>query len=100
MHEQVARDLMMGNANRGSTWRWRWVFGGGKAPDISEAAEGADHHLMLTGHGDGRVRVWDLATEVPGLLATVPYDSGGTRLRAVTSVEVHITHFLQIQMLL
>ena len=81
---------MMGSSNRGSTWRWRWVFGGGKPANLDDAAEGASDHVMLTGHSDGRVRLWDMATEVPALLATVPYDSGGggSRLRAVTSAQV------------
>lgn len=87
---QAARDLMESGNKKGSTWRWRWVFGGGKPPHLEDAAEGTSNHVMLTGHSDGRVRVWDLATEVPGLLATVPFDSGGagTRLRAVTAVQV------------
>lgn len=81
---------MEGGAKKGSTWRWRWVFGGGKPPHLEDAAEGTSDHVLLTGHSDGRVRVWDLATEVPGLLATVPFDSGGagTRLRAVTAIQV------------
>ncbi len=46
--------------------------------------------VLLTGHRDGRVRIWDMACEVPGLLATVPFDLGGagSKLRAVTDLQV------------
>ncbi|KAK9839762.1 hypothetical protein WJX84_009163, partial [Apatococcus fuscideae] len=87
---RAARDMMEGGSKKGSTWRWRWVFGGGKPPHVEDAQEGASNHVLLTGHSDGRVRLWDLATEVPGLLATIPFDSGGggTRLRAVTATQL------------
>ncbi len=46
--------------------------------------------LYFTGHQDGRVRVWDMSGEVPGLLATVPFDAGGAggKLRAVCAMQV------------
>ena len=55
------------------------------------AASGVGAPLYLTGHRDGRVRVWHMGTEAPPLLATVPFDAGGagSRLRAVTALQVH-----------
>ncbi len=48
--------------------------------------------LLLTGHRDGRVRMWDMACEVPRLLGTAPHDMGGpgSRLQAVSVIKVHI----------
>ena len=46
--------------------------------------------VLLTGHRDGRVRVWDMACEVPRLLGTAPHDMGGqgSRLQAVAVIKV------------
>ena len=46
--------------------------------------------LLLTGHRDGRVRMWDMAFEVPRLLGTAPHDMGGpgSRLQAVAVIMV------------
>lgn len=51
--------------------------------------------LLLTGHRDGRVRMWDMACEVPRLLGTVPHDLGGagSRLQPVSIIKVS-THCL------
>ena len=47
--------------------------------------------LLLTGHRDGRVRMWDMSCEVPRLLGTAPHDMGGpgSRLQAVSVIKVH-----------
>ena len=68
--------------------RWHWVMGGGRAPETAKAPGAAA--AWLSGHRDGRARVWDLAASVPRLLATVPFDSGGAggKLRAVCALEV------------
>ena len=79
-----------------STWKWRFVFSGGSPPAALEAAaesgsrSGFPGDLLYTGHRDGRVRVWDASSEVPVLLAMVPFDAGGQtgRLRGVTAVDV------------
>ena len=46
--------------------------------------------MLLTGHRDGRVRLWDMACEVPRLLGTAPHDMGGpgSRLQAVSIIKV------------
>lgn len=46
--------------------------------------------IYLTGHSDGRVRLWDVAANTPSLLFTVPFDSGGAgaKLRAVSALKV------------
>ena len=69
--------------------KWRWVFSGGGKPPARQAPLGGSD-LYFTGHEDGRVRVWDATGNVPGLLATVPFDSGGpgVRLRPVSCFQV------------
>ncbi|KAK9908560.1 hypothetical protein WJX75_009693 [Coccomyxa subellipsoidea] len=98
--------------SRGVSRRWRWVLSGGRPavlpppmvppsgspgddddvqPQILEMQPAAGPPpLYFTGHRDGRVRVWDMAGEVPGLLATAPFDAGGAggKLRAVCAMEV------------
>ena len=77
-----------------NTWKWRFVFSGGEPPAAALGAgpgsESFPGDLLYTGHRDGRVRVWDASSEVPVLLATVPFDAGGQtgRLRGVTAVDV------------
>jgi hypothetical protein len=78
-----------------NTWKWRFVFSGGSPPAALQAANsgsgsGFPGDLLYTGHRDGRVRAWDASSEVPVLLATVPFDAGGQtgRLRGVTAVDV------------
>lgn len=58
-------------------------------PDAGMTAASDAYDLYFTGHRDGRVRVWELSTNVPALLATVPHDSGGPggRLRGVTALQ-------------
>lgn len=48
--------------------------------------------VFLSGHRDGRVRLWDMACQVPSLLATVPHDLGGpgSKLRAVSAIHVRL----------
>ena len=74
-----------------STWKWRFVFSGGRAPEAT-AAGGQQADLLYTGHQDGRVRVWEAGGEVPVLLTAVPFDGGGQtgRLRGVTAIEVRL----------
>jgi hypothetical protein len=69
-----------------------WPFSGGEPAPASAAAAGVGCHpsaLLLTGHRDGRVRVWDSAAAVPRLLATLPSGAaaGQERLRGVTALE-------------
>lgn len=73
----------------GTASKWRWVFSGGGRPPPRHAPPGSSD-LYFTGDEDGRVRVWDATGSVPGLLATVPFDSGGpgVRLRPVSSFQV------------
>ena len=73
----------------GTASKWRWVFSGGGKPPARQAPLGSSD-LYFTGHEDGRVRVWDTTGNVPGLLATVPFDSGGpgVRLRPVSCFQV------------
>lgn len=44
------------------------------------------------------MRVWDVTGNVPGLLATVPFDSGGpgVRLRPVSCLQVLLLTFPQL----
>ena len=42
--------------------------------------------LLLTGHRDGRVRMWDMSCEVPRLLGTAPHDLGRGRQPPATCV--------------
>lgn len=75
----------------GTASKWRWVFSGGsQGPGRQAPLGGSD--LYFTGHEDGRVRVWDATGNVPGLLATVPFDSGGpgVRLRPVSCFQVRL----------
>jgi hypothetical protein len=74
---------------RGSVARWRWVFGGGQPPERTQPLPGVAD-IYVTGHRDGRVRVWDMAANTPALLTTVPFDSGGagSKPRCVTAVQV------------
>ncbi len=73
----------------GTASKWRWVFSGGGRPQPASPSPGSSD-LYFTGHEDGRVRVWDVTGNVPGLLTTIPFDSGGpgVRLRAVTCLQV------------
>ncbi|KAL6767592.1 hypothetical protein ACKKBF_B35875 [Auxenochlorella protothecoides x Auxenochlorella symbiontica] len=67
-----------------------WPFTGGRAALLDPGAAAAGAHpagLLLTGHRDGRVRVWDAVAQVPELLMTVPASSGAERLHAVTAIE-------------
>jgi hypothetical protein len=79
-----------------------WPFHGGKpAPLVTDVPRDYHHPcgLLLTGHRDGRVRVWDTSVAVPQLLHTVPSTAtptgGGNnqlqqneRLRAVSSLDM------------
>ncbi|KAI8474766.1 MAG: hypothetical protein J3K34DRAFT_490656 [Monoraphidium minutum] len=53
--------------------QWRWIVDGGR-PARPEHAAGqlAYATLYCTGHEDGAVRLWDVFSEVPMLLGTVP----------------------------
>ncbi|KAL0052569.1 hypothetical protein WJX82_004051 [Trebouxia sp. C0006] len=75
----------------GTASKWRWVFSGGGRPQPASPSPG-NSDLYFTGHEDGRVRVWDVTSNVPGLLTTIPFDSGGpgVRLRAVTCLQVDV----------
>ncbi|BDA45161.1 hypothetical protein COCOBI_06-6410 [Coccomyxa sp. Obi] len=103
---------------RGVPRRWRWVLSGGRpargpvpsVPPTGPPTTGDEYlgeeqtvteqpsqqprpgapSLYLTGHRDGRVRVWDTTAEVPSLLATVPFDAGGAggKLRPVSAMQV------------
>ena len=87
---QALRDQLPGMASAaGTASKWKWVFSGGGRPMPGSASPGSSD-LYFTGHEDGRVRVWDVTGNVPGLLATVPFDSGGpgVRLRPVTCLQV------------
>ena len=87
---QALRDQLPGiTSAAGTASKWKWVFSGGGRPMPGSAPPGSSD-LYLTGHEDGRVRVWDVTGNVPGLLATVPFDSGGpgVRLRSVTCLQV------------
>jgi hypothetical protein len=69
-----------------------WPFAAGEAANTSPAALGSGCHpsaLLLTGHRDGRVRVWDATAQVPRLLAALPAAAAAAqeRLRAVTTLE-------------
>lgn len=82
----------------GSSYKWRWVSNGGRPPARTPGSVGpAD--LMFSGHQDGRVRAWDCSSEVPLLLATVPFDAGGTmgRLRSVSAMEVRPADLISSQ---
>lgn len=73
-----------------------WPFTGGEpAPnEMGKSVESLYHPsaLLFSGHRDGRVRVWDVTTQVPTLLATVPglKATSGTfvPVRAVTCLDV------------
>lgn len=73
-----------------------WPFTGGQpaaslASGSAASAASVRRHpsaLYLSGHRDGRVRVWDATTQVPELLLTIPAVAGQERLRAVTAMEV------------
>lgn len=72
-----------------------WPFRGGVPPACASGQEdmrtGAGRHpsaLYLSGHRDGRVRVWDATSASPLLLATIPAAAGQERLRPVTTLDV------------
>ena len=76
-----------------------WPFTGGEAGRVGDEAVGGGCHpsaLLMTGHRDGKVRVWDSTTQVPSLLCVVPSSSsvlGSTsdtveRLRPVSAMDV------------
>ena len=81
-------------AAAGTASKWRWVFSGGGPLEPARVPPGISD-LYFTGHEDGRVRVWDVTAKVPGLLATVPFDSGGpgVRLRPVSCLQVPVATF-------
>ena len=64
------------------------MLGGGQPPCTGLGVPGACD-LYFTGHRDGRVRAWDMTSNVPALVATVPHDSGGPggKLRGVASLQ-------------
>lgn len=69
-----------------------WPFTGGEPASIDVERLSAGCHpsaLLLTGHRDGRVRVWDATTQVPTLLETLPSSTSGgqERLRSVTALD-------------
>lgn len=70
-----------------------WPFTGGEpAPNEPEALSAGCHPsaLLMTGHRDGKVRVWDATAQVPVLLVTIPSSAaaGNERLKAVTGIDV------------
>ena len=75
-------------AKSGTAGKWRFVLGGGQPPCTGLGVPGACD-LYFTGHRDGRVRAWDMTSNVPALVATVPHDSGGPggKLRGVASLQ-------------
>lgn len=83
------QSLGIGSTAAATASKWRWVFAGGGKPHPVTPTPGSSD-LFFSGHEDGRVRVWDMTGSVPGLLTTVPFDSGGpgVRLRAVTCLQV------------
>jgi hypothetical protein len=52
------------------------------------SASGHPSALLVTGHRDGRLRVWDATAQVPSLLMVVPSSTGAERLKAVTAIAV------------
>ena len=92
------------SADRSHAKRWRWVLGGGQAPNTAEAAPAGEaaeqpqqpRPVYATGHQDGRVRLWDMRAEVPALLATVPFDAGGAggKLRPVCGLQARALYNL------
>ncbi len=71
--------------------RGAWPFGGGAPAPPAPGPVGAGARpaaLILTGHRDGRVRVWDATRAAPRLLGAVPAAAAaaGERLRGVTAL--------------
>lgn len=77
-----------------------WPFTGGEAAVCDAKTISSGCHpsaLLMTGHRDGKIRVWDSTAQVPVLITTVPSSGAITaaasgqqqeRLRAVTCFDV------------
>ena len=70
-----------------------WPFTAGEpAPNEPEALAAGCHPsaVLMTGHRDGKVRVWDSTAQVPVLLMTIPSSAaaGIERLKPVSSIDV------------
>lgn len=44
-------------------WKWRYIVAGG-APPVDQMLTAGPGDLLVTGHRDGRVRLWDASAEV------------------------------------
>lgn len=45
------------------TWKWRYILAGG-APPVDQSLTVGKGDILVTGHRDGRVRLWDACAEV------------------------------------
>lgn len=67
-------------------WKWRYILAGG-APPVDQMLTAGAGDLLVTGHRDGRVRLWDASAQVraPQNLTletrTVEIDGHGARHR-------------------
>lgn len=54
-------------ARAGKTWRWALTSGAHPAPEHRDTAAAVD--LLVTGHDDGSVTMWDVGMDVPRRVA-------------------------------
>ena len=68
----VSMSELRANAQpRASPTDWSWVLSGGKAADNLRSCAEAECAVLVTGHADGSVSLWDTAAEVPAHLCSV-----------------------------
>ena len=56
---QAARE----SGEQSPVWKWRYILAGG-TPPVAQSLTAGDGDILVTGHRDGRVRVWDATAEV------------------------------------
>lgn len=50
-------------AEQSPAWKWRYILSGG-SPPVDQALTAGAGDILVTGHRDGRVRLWDACAEV------------------------------------
>ena len=55
-------------------WQWRFILSGGRPP-VDQAFTSGLGDLLVTGHRDGRARLWDASAQVPELWTYTLYST-------------------------